>query len=106
MVGKTCDWNDVKVKKHARTYRCAYNTLERLGADDSTMLQYEKLEQEDLKVNEGVMEENRFGQRNDIVPWFWRLEGQNSDHNDAGMQECRCIISLRIQHQLCASPPY
>lgn len=96
-IRKTRTWDDikvvtVKVNKHARAYRRARNALERLGADDAMMRRYEKLEKEDLKLSKDVTEENRFGQRNDVLPWFWRLEGQNSDQDDTWMQECRCII--------------
>jgi hypothetical protein len=96
-IRKTRTWDDikvvtVKVNKHARAYRRARNALERLGADDAMMRRYEKLEKEDLKLSKDVTEENRFGQRNDVLPWFWRLEGQNSDQDDTLMQECRCII--------------
>jgi hypothetical protein len=96
-IRKTRTWDDikvvtVKVNKHARAYRRARNALERLGADDAMMRRYEKLEKEDLKLSKDVMEENRFGQRNDVLPWFWRLEGRNSDQDDTWMQECRCII--------------
>jgi hypothetical protein len=95
--GKTRAWGNIKaatikVNKHVRAYRRARRALEHLGADDSTLAHFQKLETNDLKVNLDVTEENRVGQRNDTLPWFWRLDGQNADQHETWMQECRALF--------------
>jgi hypothetical protein len=92
--GKTRAWGDiktitVKVNKHVRAYRRARNAMERLGADDTVLGRYQELKQEHLKLSGDITDENRYGQRNDVLPWFWRLDGQNSDQDDTWMQECK-----------------
>ena len=55
--------------------------LEHLGAYESTLLQFRRLETKDLKVNFDITEKNKVGQRSDTLPWFWRLDGQNADQH-------------------------
>jgi hypothetical protein len=91
--GKSRAWGNIKaatikVNKHVRAYRRARRALEHLGADDSTLAHFQKLQANDLKVNLDVTEENRVGQRSDTLPWFWRLDGQNADQHETWMQEC------------------
>ena len=43
-------------------------------------------------VPSDITEENRFGQRSDVLPWFWRLGGQNEDQHDTWMEECKFIV--------------
>ena len=71
--------------------------MERLGADDATLTQYQELRSEHLTLNGDITEENRFGQRNDVLPWFWRLDGQNADQQDVWMQECEFIFCQQMQ---------
>jgi len=95
--GKSRAWGNIKaatikVNKHVRAYRRARRALEHLGADDSTLAHFQKLQTNDLKVNLDVTEENRVGQRSDTLPWFWRLDGQNADQHETWMQECRALF--------------
>ena len=101
-VDKTCTWDDIKVitikiNKHLRAYRRARKALEHLGADDATLMQYQKLQTEHLKLSADITEENRVGQRSDVLPWFWRLDGQNADQHDTWMQECKFIFICEMQ---------
>jgi hypothetical protein len=100
--GKSRAWGNIKaatikVNKHVRAYRRARRALEHLGADDSTLAHFQKLQTKDLKVNLDVTEENRVGQRSDTLPWFWRLDGQNADQHETWMQECRALF-LFLDH--------
>jgi hypothetical protein len=102
-VDKTRIWDDVKaitvkINKHIRAYRRARKALQRLGADSEILLQYQELKTEHLKLSADITEENRFGQRNDVLPWFWRLGGQNEDQQDTWMQECKFSAFFKCNH--------
>lgn len=92
---KTRIWNDInvitnKVNKHVRAYRRAHKALHRLGADSATLMQYQELQSKHLSLSADITEENRVGQRSDVLPWFWRLYGQNTDQHNTWMNECKC----------------
>jgi hypothetical protein len=100
---KTRIWGDVKaitvkINKHIRAYRRARKALERLGADNTTLMQYQELRTEHLKLGKDITEENRVGQRSDVLPWFWRLDGQNIEHHDTWMEECKFIFIYKFRH--------
>lgn len=96
-VDKTRAWDNVKamtvkVSKHARAYRRARKALEHLGADNATLTQYQELQSKHLQVNKDITEENRVGQRSDVLPWFWRLDSHNAEQHDTWTQECKFIF--------------
>jgi hypothetical protein len=100
---KTRTWDDIKVitnktNKCVRAYRRAHKALKRLGADDATLVQYQELRTEHLKLSGDITEENRVGQRSDVMPWFWRLDGQNADQHDTWMEECMFILFVRCNY--------
>jgi hypothetical protein len=94
---KTRAWDDVKamtvkVTRCVRGYRRTRIAMERLGADHATLKRYSELLREDLKLSADITEENRFGQRNDVLPWFWRLDGANDEEGNTWMKECEYYI--------------
>jgi hypothetical protein len=91
--GKTRAWNEIRVSsrevmKQVRLYRHAKKTLEDLGADEVVLNKYRNIEKGDLKMSADMLEENRFGQRNDSLAWFWRLGPQDDSVGDGWMEEC------------------
>ena len=97
--GKTRAWSkirksSVEVRKHVWSYRHARQAMESLGADRGTMGKYKEIKKEDLKVSSDMVEENRFGQRNDKLAWFWRLgpEVQSDTNGDGWMEECEYSV--------------
>ena len=72
---------NVKIKECASGYRCARSALLSLGASADILKKFQALQDKDLKVNTDVAEENRTGQQNDILPWFWRIESGESTDN-------------------------
>jgi hypothetical protein len=81
---RTRAWKDVKaarnkVEKHARGYRQARRALVRLGAGDDIMEIYQPLNQEEIRVSKDITDERRLGQRNDTLPWFWRISSSPAD---------------------------
>jgi len=95
---------DTKIRKSTRSYRQAWLAMTRLGASEETLMQYQVIKTKDLKLNGDVVEENRIGQRNDRLAWFWKLGGDDDDNN--WMQECEssnpiwttCIIKRAMQY--------
>jgi hypothetical protein len=103
--GKTRAWADVTkigdiIKKEVGTYRCAREAIESLGADEEVLNRYKVISADDLKMSGDVVEENRFGQRNDALAWFWRLDGLGQRANDAWMHECEYLKFNREFHPL------
>jgi hypothetical protein len=110
-VGKTRAWGDIKlitsrVNKQVRAYRRARKAMERLGADDSILERYQELKREHLKLSSDITDENRYGQRGDVLPWFWRLDGQNTDQDNAWMTECKSLIHVHSSYLYQNSLPY
>jgi hypothetical protein len=93
--GKTRAWGKVRrssreVQKHLLCYKRARKALQSLGASSEILDKYKEIGDEDLKVNSDMVEENRFGQRNYKLAWFWRLgpEVQSDTVDDGWMEEC------------------
>ena len=81
--GKTRAWKQVnqssmEVLKHVRCYHHAQRALMELGADKDTLEKYQDIQKKDLKMSADMLKENRFGQRNDTLAWFWQM-GQPSN---------------------------
>jgi hypothetical protein len=62
-------------------YRRARIALLNLGGPAETLAKFQALEDKDLKANADVTEENRVGQRNDSLPWFWRIAAGETSEN-------------------------
>jgi hypothetical protein len=74
------------VNKHVGTYRQAYQALLNMEAQ---IPQFQPITREDLKMSGDIVEENRIGQRNDTMAWFWRIGGNGEKERDSDwMQEC------------------
>ena len=65
-----------RVIKHVACYQRAQRALGRLGADEGIFKKYQDIKKEDLKMSSNMVEENRIGQWNDTLAWFWRLGPQ------------------------------
>jgi hypothetical protein len=89
------------VNKHVRTYGRAYQALLNMEA---SVPQLQPIRREDLKVSGDIVEENRFGQRNDTLAWFWRIGGigekeKESDWmTECGYCPCPVLLLLFILH--------
>ena len=89
---RTKAWDDVKtarrqVDKHVRGYHRARNAMVRLGAGPEVLGTYLVIERKDLALSRDITDENRLGQRNDKLAWFWGI-GKDSSANNAWMIEC------------------
>jgi len=91
-------WDDVKASRRQvevwfRGYKRARNALERLGADEETMSTYQVISRSDLRLSGDITQENRLGQRDDTLAWFWRPEDGVVDGSSL-MDECEVCIFL------------
>jgi hypothetical protein len=77
---------DATVQKHSKIYQLAYQAILKLNAPDHVLEKFQPLERKDLQVSTDVTEENRLGQRSDVLAWFWRKGGE-SFHKDIWMEE-------------------
>jgi hypothetical protein len=92
--GKTRAWNEVDrisetIMKDVSLYHRAREALVGLQAEENVLRKYRPILSEDLKMSGDVVEENRVGQRNDSLAWFWRLDGAGQRPGDDWMQECK-----------------
>jgi hypothetical protein len=94
--GKTRAWKEVikssmEVMKHVRCYERARRALVKLGADNEILQKYQDIKKEDLKISKDIVDENRFGQKNASLAWFWRLGPQGDAVGNEWMEECKCL---------------
>lgn len=93
---RTRAWTEVKnledkLKNHADIYRSARRAMVQLQANAETLRTYQELVEKDLSVSKDVLKQAaaRTGQRNDVLSWIWRLDGQNVEEGDDWMDECK-----------------
>ena len=63
---------DNQIKEAVVMYRTARDAIVELGGPAESK-RYQKIERSDLKMSGDIVEENRVGQRNSILPWFWSV---------------------------------
>ena len=92
-------WDDVKASRKkvevcSRGYTRARNALVRLGADAETMSKYQVITRSDLHLSGDITQENRLGQRDDTLAWFWRPGGGGVMDGSSLMDECKTFCNL------------
>ena len=78
---------DAEARKCRSTYRHAWRALKLLPIDSKYLQTLCEITDEDLKVAGDLTDEQRFRQRSDTFPRFWRV-GEGVNTNSARMQEC------------------
>ena len=58
------------IRLQVRRYHASRNALIQLGCVTTEL---QEIEKQDLKMSRDITEENRFGQRNDKLAWFWSM---------------------------------
>ena len=72
-----------------RYYLKSRQALELLGTHPELLeTTYKPIKAADLKVTGDIVEENRFGQQHDTLPWFWRLDKTELLEDSNVMNEC------------------
>lgn len=97
---RTKAWDDVKtarrqVEKHVRGYHRARAAMERLGAGEELLSHYRRIERKDLSTSGDITDENRLGQRNDRLAWFWSVRTP-ADESNPWMNECMLLLGVRL----------
>ena len=65
----------LKIIRDVRRYHRARESLSHLEASQDILQKYQPIKPNELGVSKDIIEENRFGQSSDILPWFWRIGG-------------------------------
>ena len=83
-----------------RQYHRSRTALELLLGTGHSLLQdhYLPISSEDLKISGDITEVNRFGQKNDRLPWFWRLQKEDMEEGSPAMNECELLIGTWFSH--------
>lgn len=81
---------EAKVQKNLRAYNRGRNAVIRLDAANHLLERYKAIRKEDLTMSGDITEENRIGQRNENLAWFWRIGGDGMEGEDSPrMKECK-----------------
>ena len=81
---------DNQIKEIVIMYRTARDAIGELGKA-ADLERFQEIKRSDLKMSGDIVEENRVGQRNSILPWFWRLDRQTKQSCGSYEKECRYI---------------
>jgi hypothetical protein len=89
---KTRAWSSVgtadkSVRIHAKRYRRSRHALIQLGASEGILRAFKELTRDDLKMSQDLIEENRFGQRDDTLSWIWQMHGGMDSRGNEWMNE-------------------
>lgn len=83
------DKDSAKASTVVAGYHRARSALVRLKVAGDTLNKYQLITKSQLKMHGDITEENRAGQRNDRLPWFWRLDNRAEDELSTGaLREC------------------
>ena len=78
----------LKISRDVRSYHRARESLSRLKASQDILQKYQLIKPDELGVSKEITEENRFGQGSDILPWFWRIGGNQPGPPGTWNEEC------------------
>jgi hypothetical protein len=84
---------EATIQKHVRTYRQAHQALKNLDANTP---QFRPIRKEELKMSGDIIEENRFGQKKDILAWFWKMGPKKKPGDNSWMEECKILLFLHV----------
>ena len=81
---------DNQIKETVVMYRTARDAIGELGKA-ADLKRFQEIRRADLKMSGDIIEENRVGQRNSVLPWFWRLDRQTKESCGDYEKECKYI---------------
>ena len=81
---------DNQIKEIVVMYRTARDAIGELGGA-ADLKRFQEIKRSDLKMSGDIVEENRVGQRNSVLPWFWRLDRQTKETCGNYETECKHI---------------
>jgi hypothetical protein len=83
---------DNQIKETVVMYRTARDAIGELGGA-AGLMRFQEIKKLDLKMSGDIVEESRVGQRNSVLPWFWRLDRQTKESCGNYEKECKYITS-------------
>ena len=86
---------DAEARKWRSFYLLARSALQRLPTDSEYLTTLHDITDDNLKLSGDITQERRFGQRSDILPWFWRI-GCGNNMSSPGMEECKCFLYVHV----------
>jgi len=97
-------WDSIRrmedqIKQVVVTYRAARDAIGELGKA-ADLERFQKITKSDLKMSGDIVEENRVGQRNSVLPWFWRLDRKTKGYCGDYEKECKCSNSEVLRPEL------
>ena len=81
---------DNQIKETVVMYRTARSAIGELGGA-ADLRRFQEIKRSDLKMSGDIVEENRVGQRNSVLPWFWRLDRKAKEPSGSYEKECKYI---------------
>ena len=89
---------DKQIKQAVITYKVARQAIGELGGAGS-LKRFQEIKKSDLKMSGDIAEENRVGQRSNVLPWFWRLDGKVKENCGSYEKECKyCNIESLMRY--------
>jgi hypothetical protein len=88
----------LKISRDVRSYHRARRSLSRLEASQEILQKYPLIKPNELGVNKDITEENRIGQGSDILPWFWRIGGNQPGPADLWDDERKCYHASNLEN--------
>ena len=79
---------DNQIKETVVMYRTARDAIGELGGA-ADLKRFQEIKKSDLKMSGDIVEENRVGQKNSVLPWFWRLDRQTKEYQGNYERECK-----------------
>src|SRR5882724_5729038 len=87
MAGRDIRRAEDKITRHIRAYQRARKALKYLEAGNKVMDKYRPICPQDLALRGDVVEDQRLGQRNDTLAWFWHIGIINQEQGIEWMDE-------------------
>ena len=88
-----------QIKQAVVEYRAARDAIGELG-EAVDLERFQKITKSDLKMSGDIVEENRVGQRNSVLPWFWRLDRKTKEYCGDYEKECKFSNSKALKSEL------
>jgi hypothetical protein len=79
---------DEHISQTVAAYKAARHAIRTLGSVED-LERFQEITKSDLKMSGDIVEENRIGQRNSILPWFWRLDMKPEGYCGDYEKECK-----------------
>ena len=90
---------DNQIKEMVVMYRTTRDAIGELGGA-AGLKRFQEIKKSDLKISGDIVEANRVGQRNSVLPWFWRLDRQTKECHGNHEKECKYSILKLLDNQL------